>query len=330
MSTFRIFIPTRDSAKWVGAFLEAYRRLGIEPLYVVDSRSKDGTLEALRSLGAETVSFTPSDDFAEAGMTEFGADCAGTKWVMRIDDDEFPSRALIEWAQTGVIGSLNQSWLISRRELFARDERVFYSRSRGRFTNPFRADFLHPQERLYHVDRVSYVHRVHTSGLAPNLLFDFAPANAFMIHCNCLLRSPAERLAKVRRYEEIEHLSCWRVGDEYLPELFSLEHHAAASDGLDEFSDLIAALPIQREENAPEVTDDEFSLMSREVVRYAEEIELQRRRLGYNHVSVDAIRWITHVPRTLRRSLAEFLCTFGRGRLRGAGVMIWNYYKLTS
>ncbi|MBU3890835.1 hypothetical protein [Methylosinus sp. KRF6] len=32
-------------------------------------------------------------------MIEVGAKSAGTPWVLRLDDDEFPSRGLLNWAK---------------------------------------------------------------------------------------------------------------------------------------------------------------------------------------------------------------------------------------
>ena len=91
-SAFRIMIPTRDSARWIAAMLHRYRALGEEPLFICDTRSVDDTRRLLDELGAEVHECTPSADFAEAGMIEFGSRASGASWILRLDDDEFPTR----------------------------------------------------------------------------------------------------------------------------------------------------------------------------------------------------------------------------------------------
>src|SRR5271170_4863546 len=52
----------------------------------------------------------------------------------------------------------------------------------------------------------------HTPGLQKPVYASFAPQDAFLIHCSCLLRTPAERWSKMQKYEAIvgtRRLSCW-------------------------------------------------------------------------------------------------------------------------
>ena len=177
-------------------------------------------------------------------MIEFGAGHAGVDWCLRVDDDEFPSRALLRWVASVGVKSLNQGWHISRRTLFVRDAKIYFSRSPGHFAHPQAADFLHPHLRLFCAERVTYLTRLHTSGFAKLAYASFAPQLAFLIHCSCLLRTPAERWQKIQNYEAIAPGSSYRLADEYLPELYDLSFHDARRDGLDEFAELFEALPI--------------------------------------------------------------------------------------
>jgi hypothetical protein len=52
-------IPTRDSAPWIVALAQAYERVGVRPLFVVDSRSSDGTCGELHRAGADVVEVLP-------------------------------------------------------------------------------------------------------------------------------------------------------------------------------------------------------------------------------------------------------------------------------
>jgi hypothetical protein len=73
---YRIVVPTRDSAGWVGLFAAAYRRLGVAPLYLCDSRSADATRAVLERLGAEVVVVTPNANRVEA-MLGFAREAVG-------------------------------------------------------------------------------------------------------------------------------------------------------------------------------------------------------------------------------------------------------------
>jgi hypothetical protein len=325
MASFRIVIPTRDSVRWVGVFLSAYRELGVEPFYVVDSRSVDGTLELLRSMGAALTVFTPSGDYVEAGMIEFGSTRCGTDWVFRIDDDEFPTKALLRWAREGTL-SPNQAWFISRRDFFRSGDSVFYSRSPAKFHNAFVPGYLNPHCRLFHSGRVRYSQRVHTSGIDLLRSVDFAPEDAFFAHFNCLLRSAEERLGKVRKYEGVQAFSSWRLCDEYLPELFDLEkHHDAQCDGVAEFQPLFSVLPLAPDNEPAQLSDSERLLMFQETAKLGE-INLARRSAGpAPYDSANHLQAIAKMPPFLQRRVAEALLTFGRGPWRQVGLQIWNY-----
>jgi hypothetical protein len=274
---------------------------------------------------ADLIPFTPAGDFAEAGMIEFGSRHAGAEWILRVDDDEFPSAALLRWVSSIGVKSLNQAWNISRRELFLHDGEIFYSRSPGRFGHPQVPEYLCPQGRFYNVERVQYINRIHTMGFESPRYFPLAPENAFFVHCNCLLRTPAERWEKIRKYEAIEPLSTFRLADEYLPELYDLAHHNAKRDGLDEFADLFDALPIQWSAALPAFDSETLDLFDREVSHFHALISSSR--LDHPVESADDLAWLRYVPRRLWKPLAELLCTLGEREL---GNAIWNYETLSS
>jgi len=325
MPRFKVLIPTRDSARWIGIFLDAYRKVGIEPFYVVDTRSADSTLDILRRKQADLIPFAPSADFAEAGMLEFGARHAGVDWLLRVDDDEFPSRALLRWISSVGAKSLNQIWYISIRSLFVCDAAIYYSRRPGNFAHPQASAFLQPQLRLFHAKRVAYLNKVHTPGLQKPMYASFAPQDAFLIHCSCLLRTPAERWSKIQKYEAIEALSTLGLADEYLPEFFSLEHHNARRDGLDEFAELFESLPIHWSA-APLVLDRQIrDLHEREVSRFHERIVASRHLRPVT--SADDFAWLHSVPRLFWRPTALLLSAFGRGRIHAAGAAIRDYQR---
>lgn len=324
MTAFSVVIPTRDNAAWLPIFLKAYRSIGVEPLYIVDQRSIDDTAAVLRREGARFVEFRPSGDYAEA-MIECGSRHAEQDWILRMDDDEFPSQRMLAWIEHQGIRTKGPGWMLSRRELFDCDGEIYYSNRVGRYADTRDPTMLSPHARLYNRNRVYYAPRVHTSGIANARSFGFAPRMAFFVHMNCLLRSKNTRLAKILRYEEIEAGSCWRFADEYLPEIFTLESHRAARDNLQEFAALLAELP--------RPADDEFQMSeahrdsaTRAVAAFEEQILARRASSARvrRHYTIDDFKWIRFVPRAFWRPLSEFLCSFGKGSLKDFGVGLWN------
>ena len=132
-----------------------------------------------------------------------------------------------------------------------------------------------------------------------------------------------ERWSKIQKYEAIQALSTLGLADEYLPEFFSLEHHNARRDGLDEFAELFESLPIHWNA-APLVLDRQIrDLLEREVSRFEERIVASRDLRPV--MSADDFAWLHSVPRLFWRPAALLLSAFGRGRIRAAGVAIRDY-----
>ncbi|MCB1546223.1 MAG: glycosyltransferase family 2 protein [Rhodoblastus sp.] len=319
---FDLFIPTRDSAAHIALFLAAYRDLGIEPLYIVDARSVDGTADILAAQGARAVTCVPFGDFAESGMIQRGAEAAATDWVWRLDDDEFPSRALVEWVaraepRTPVLG-------VSRREIHSVGGRRAYSRWPTRL-NGYDQQAINYQYRIFRRDRVRYVHEVHTAGIEVPPDAAVLSGALFTIHANCVIRGVARRLAKVRSYAGANEELSWAVADESLPEYLDRKLHRYRDDGLDEFSGLLSALgrpPVPHE--LPPLTERETELLAG-VANLAADLAREQRILSALRMIMPGLKL---APRPLLRELSKLLCTLAAPTgLRAAqlwGDAIWN------
>lgn len=353
---YRVVIPTRDSAAWIGQVHEAYRRIGVEPLYIVDTRSSDSTSEVLRSLKADSIPFTPQGDIVEAGMIEFGAKAAGTEWALRLDDDEFPSRQLLEWAATVELRSKGPVWCIARKDVYSRDGRFVYSQWPPRLVWIGDRFSLNPQERLFRVDTVRYTNIVHSAGFETLPPYQHAPEGCLFIHFNNIVRNVGQRLAKVRKYALLNETLAWRYADECLTELTDPGIHSFASDGLDEFAELLESLPSPRLQGGFELTERERALFSqemlgwfsessrsmqeamrhmqeaigqmRETARLLEETKLHLEEVIRNEREVF---WLRFVPQPLMRPAAEALLSLGRSlnsrAISEAGARAWNFQK---
>jgi glycosyltransferase involved in cell wall biosynthesis len=307
---FEIVVPTLNGARWLGQILAAYRKIGAEPLYVVDHRSDDGTEALLRSLGARVCIAHQDVLFIEDGIVEQFSRLVDRAWILRLDDDEFPSLELLKWAARTVPKPPVLSWRLQRLTVYKEDGRVKYSRATTLYHSYPESPLIDPQCRLYRHRDVTYVNYLHTAGFEQTNT-SHAPASANLLHLDVLLRNPGERFAKLRRYEGIKPGSSWKYAYHYLPELFPDAQNSALLKTR-EFDGLIASLP----EPLPQTgipTDAELKKAHAAAARNTK-LWLLRRRVVANRLGRNpAINVLA------RKSIAEFLCTSAR-MLRKAGL----------
>ena len=333
MQRWRVCIPTRDSAPRIGVFLAEYRRLGVEPLYIVNSRSKDETLALLEAGGAETAVITPRGDFVEAGIIEAACALSKSEWVLRMDDDEFPSAALLDWIESVGVNSIRAAWNVSRRDLFLQNGQLFYSRRRTAYNSSELPSYLAGHMRLHRTAGLQFSERVHTAGLANQGPIGFAPKSCFFIHCADLLLSRAQRLNKIRKYETIEAGSAWRFADEYLPELFDAAHLRPALDGLEELKGLLESLPLPDETAGLPIDEHERVLAQTETRKLGQLIDGYQAR-GAKHSTSDMIEYMKFIPIPLWR-IASAICYLSGKILRITSAVklgrsiksLYNYYS---
>ncbi len=216
---FQLVVPTRDSARRLPSFLLAYRSLGLRPLYMLDSRSTDDTAAVLRAAGADVVAVEPEVDRVEGMIGFIATMCRGTRWVLRLDDDEFPSAAMLAWIAANLGDTTRAIISFPRWPCLVGDDGVpCYATVEPFFWRWERPDLCDPQPRLFRPDRVSYGNTaIHSPG------FDiaaegFAPAAAQFCHFDWVVRTAAERIAKIRDYEAQSAGAGLEYLHQYLPE----------------------------------------------------------------------------------------------------------------
>ncbi|QAY95305.1 hypothetical protein CWB41_05785 [Methylovirgula ligni] len=296
---FDIVIPTLNGARWLGQLLDAYRSFGVEPLYAVDDRSDDGALELLRARGAR-IALIHQDGFHVENVFAQMSRFVDRDWILRLDDDEFPSRGLLEWAEKTVAAPDIASWWLPRVTLFQHKGRLKYSRIKTHYHWYPHSRLLDPQCRLYRHRSVGYITDIHSCGFASGDPY-FAPASAFFLHLDVLLRNPGERLAKMRRYESIKPRSTWKYTYHILPDLFPAVQNPAPFKVRD-FDALIASLP---EPPRPSEMPPESELKTGQVAasRYLRAWHLRHGRFFRRSLNRAAVRVLSRKP------IAEFLCT---------------------
>ena len=214
---FRVVVPTRDSAGWIAAFAEVYRTLGVRPIYLYDTRSADGTRAILADIAADVVPVEPKHDRVEA-MLAVSRHAVETDWVVRLDDDELPSRALIDWLDSSLPAIEEPSLAVSRRDAQFSGGRLCFSRLEDYYFHPQDPTYLNPQWRVFRPHDVCFSESIHTAGFdRPSLRT--VPDWAFFVHFDWILRSFEQRRTKLARYERQSAGAGWKYAHFYLMEL---------------------------------------------------------------------------------------------------------------
>ncbi len=107
MNSFSVVIPVKDGGPLLERVLSAVRAQGDLELIVIDSGSRDGSLEVARSAGAELIEIAP-EDFGHGKTRNLGMERASGERVCFLTQDAVPE----------------PGWLDAYREAFALDERV--------------------------------------------------------------------------------------------------------------------------------------------------------------------------------------------------------------
>jgi len=213
-SPFTIAIPTINSSGWIGAVYRYYKALDVEPIFFVDARSEDTTLSRLRWLGARTVTLENNQLNAEPMIRKIRGHIE-TSWVLRVDDDECPSAALLEWTARAI----NNGYLAHDMAAFPRRWLRFNSWNVIGYASSLSWDSTGEdrQFRLYRKEKVKYCPDIHTPGFQIERA-DQAPSNCVLYHFHWILRSKAEREEKMRRYDAQREGAGTDCAKFYLPE----------------------------------------------------------------------------------------------------------------
>lgn len=229
-------IVTKDSAPHIGIVLDHYKRLGIAPRVFVDSKTTDNTLSVCRAAGARTEIVENPFGRVEPLIGKVAQLC-DTDWILRFDDDELPSRQMLETAHALArsSGHAQYAFKLVHGILNARngmDALRFYE------TPPHGPHF---QWRLFDRRATQFVGTIHTPGFLVTDGVHCSDSDLF-VHIQWIVRSYAERQKKIEHFDSQQEgagtdwLHYYLIEDhpEALASAYPLEH--------DEFSEAVAAL----------------------------------------------------------------------------------------
>lgn len=191
-----IVVPVRDAEDRIAPLLDQYDSLGLRPLFIVDRDSRDRTLSILQSRHAR-LSIDRGEHPRVESLLFNAIPKIDARWILRFDDDELPTRRLLDWVNRHLAGltepvvGLPRLWV--RVDSAGRLEGSFCD-STGGGTVP---DW---QFRLFRPAAVRLISDIHTPGFVLDR-YALAPDDALLFHLNWIVRTHAERLEKVAGYD---------------------------------------------------------------------------------------------------------------------------------
>lgn len=196
----QVIVCTRDSEAWLGTFIVAWQRLGTVPLYVVDSHTRDATRAILRLHAVPFIEIQPEAARVEDILWR-AASYVTAAWILRIDDDELPSRALLTWMNRTVPDLTADAVYVPRRWAWYASGCACYAQPADFFWHSQRADLVDPQLRLFRPSAVAWRSDIHTPGFdAPTIAY--APSDAYICHFDWLVHNEAARRTKIACYDQ--------------------------------------------------------------------------------------------------------------------------------
>jgi hypothetical protein len=161
----------------------------------VDSKTTDDTASFARQF-ADNVSVVENTATIVEPIVESMSRACGTTWVLRIDDDELPTLAMLEFVSRAIKENRANAYGFARRNCgIARDGQIM------QWDDP--EGLKDTQWRLYRVNRVVYIGDIHTPGfrLPSRFRQEIAPPEAYFIHLKWSVRSLHERKIKLAIYD---------------------------------------------------------------------------------------------------------------------------------
>jgi hypothetical protein len=209
---FTILIPVFDELEALEFSVFYFNKIGIEPLYALDSKRRRRKSEVEKIVGRPVPVFeNDKGQIMETGMASLVA-LSPTDWILRVDCDEVPSldalaycREFLASARNRVIGFDRPQLLYSENHLLAVS------------TPAYVAEIASTQWRFFNRRYVKFLPEIHTSGIeVPHRKAVLAPQSAKLFHLEWLFTSEEQRRKKSANYDlllQASRMRQWQLID---------------------------------------------------------------------------------------------------------------------
>lgn len=188
MRNYTVIVAVFDTFDAVKFQNLCFQRLGVKPLYVIDSAAAPEAKTTLDALGYTNAPTFTTQGYIESGYKQL-VDLSPTPWVLRIDPDEIPSQAMLDFADTVVeAGGTNSIGNFPRFECFVRDGALYTPNDRRWEANYFR------QFRLFNKDTISFDTSANSGGINIRncIMVGGIDQSARLWHTSRVFRTPEE------------------------------------------------------------------------------------------------------------------------------------------
>jgi hypothetical protein len=210
-----IIVPVCNAAGWIDVILDGYHALRLDPLFIVDTNSTDDSLQRLTARKARVMVASGQAPCVESLLFSVVPKLR-SPWLLRFDDDEIPSAALIRWVAANLHGLAAPAAGFPRQWVRWEDGWVA-----SHCANASAAAGGHAREdrqhRLFLRREVLLTDELHTPGFRLQDAAE-APSGAVIYHFDWLVRGHAARRHKVAAYEQQSPGAGQRYAAYYLPE----------------------------------------------------------------------------------------------------------------
>jgi hypothetical protein len=213
-----IIVPVCNAAGWIDMIADGYDELGLDPLFIVDTNSTDESLQRLTARKARVMVATGQAPRVESLLYSVVPKLR-SPWILRFDDDELPSAALIGWVAANLRSLAAPAVGFPRQWVCAADTPTRWAVSHcANASAAAGGDACEDRQyRLFLRRDVVLDDLLHTAGFHVEGVAE-APSAAVIYHFDWLVRSYAARRRKVANYDQQSLGQGRRYAAYYLPE----------------------------------------------------------------------------------------------------------------
>ena len=244
-----------NSESYIDLILQYYADNNIPVEVFVDGKTKDSTAATAQKYAPVKIITNTSSTID--GVIGDISRAASTEWVLRFDDDELPSNALMQFVTSAINCDNADVYGFWRFQCaVSKDGDLLFSKEHS--------PKLHMQHRLYRPSKVKFISEIHTPGFS---LYNIArgrhltaPAMACCIHLDWAVHSYADRLEKVQGYEAhtLGSTSNWRAFYLY-EDYINQKQHSFAKFELQEFKKIASQIMTRLPSNCVDFVDEKSS-----------------------------------------------------------------------
>ena len=196
---YTVLIPVFEETSALEFSIYFFQRMGVQPLYTLDSKSRNRKSEVEKLVGYAVPIFENSDGKTVEANFDKLISVSPTDWILRIDCDEVPNQQALDYCK---------HFMQSRSHGTVGFERPQLHFAQGRLQavtdQDFNAAIAAVQWRFFNRKTVRIDRRIHTPGYKlPFWGKNLAPPPASLFHLEWVFTTPKARVEKTLRYDSL-------------------------------------------------------------------------------------------------------------------------------